>query len=299
MNNYRDKVIITSTSEHLSILNCRDFCKKFILVDILENGIIDLNKLEEVLQTYSGDILVSIIYANNETGIVQPIKDIAILCRKYSAKLHTDAVQAIGKIEFDIKDLDVDFMTISGHKFGGPIGAGLLIYKKDIALIPHIYGGGQEKNLRSGTENMIAIKALDKALEITMLNLKEDIKYMRNLRDKLENLIIKISPKVKIIGRDVERLPNTSNIILKGISSEKQLIEFDLENIALSTGSACSSGKIGKSHVLKAMKLNQDEIDCSIRVSLGPRNNEEEIIKFTEVFSRLSSNLMDAEINPL
>jgi cysteine desulfurase len=289
LSNFKDKTIITSPVEHLSILNCKDFCKDFRFIKLSQKGLIDLEDLEEILKSLNNpeSTLVSIIYANNETGIIEQIKEISDLCKNYDVWFHSDAVQALGKIEMDLKNSDIDFITMSGHKIGAPIGAGLLIYKKEANLLPYIYGGGQEKNLRSGTENVIAIKGFEKALEITIQNLSFYIKKSQNLRGILEEKILGISSNAKIIGKDLARLPNTSNILMKGVSSERQLIEFDLKNIAISTGSACSSGKISKSHVLKAMGIKEEDVASSIRVSLGNSNNEEDINKFVEIWAEI------------
>jgi cysteine desulfurase len=290
LNNYKDKLIIVSSIEHLSIIKSIESYKDTIFLDVLENGIIDLCQLEDILKKIDSpkQTLVSIMYANNETGVIQPIKEIANLCNKYSVKYHTDAAQAIGKIDLNINELNLDFITISAHKFGGPIGSAALIYKKNINLIPYIYGGGQEKNLRSGTENVFSIKGMEKALEFIINNLNINIEKMLYLRNLLEEKIMKITPHTKIIGKEVNRLPNTSNIITHGMSSEKQLIELDLNNIAVSTGSACSSGKISKSHVLKAMKISEVDITCSIRISLGINNSEDEIIKFCQIWEEIN-----------
>jgi cysteine desulfurase len=289
ISNYKDKIVITSPIEHLSILNCAKLSQNSIFIKLQEDGLVNLNYLEDILKKNpsSNDILVSIMYANNETGIIEQIKEICNLCNKYNVRFHTDAVQAIGKIDLDIEGLNIDFLTLSAHKFGGPIGAALLLYKKDANLLPSIYGGGQEKNLRSGTENVIAIRGLEKALEITTKNSVVNIQKMKYLRDKLEENIILKSPNVNIIGKNLNRLPNTSNIIMSGVQSTKQLIEFDLRNIAVSSGSACSSGKVGKSHVLKAMNIDDKDIACSIRISLNHRNTEDEVNRFVEIWNEI------------
>ena len=289
INNFKAKTIITSPTDHLSILNCRDICEDFRLIELSKTGLVNLDYLENILKsaTHPENILVSVIYANNETGIIEQVKEISDLCKKYHSYFHTDAVQVLGKIDVDFQKLNPDFITLSGHKIGAPIGLGILVYKKKIDIQPIFFGGGQEKNLRSGTENIIAIKGFEKALEKIKKDLASNIKRMKFLRDLLEEKIISLSKNVKIIGKDLDRLPNTSNIISSGVSSEQQIIEFDLNNIAISSGSACSSGKIGKSHVLMAMGIDPNDIGSSIRVSIGPENCENDINKFVEVWKKI------------
>ncbi len=276
---------ICSSVEHPSIINSITAPH---IVNVNNNGIVCLDELEDMLRKLNGKILVSIILANNETGIIQPAVKIIELVKKYNGYIHMDTSQAIGKIKFNVEDFPVDMFTISGHKIGAPNGSGVLVYKKNISISPLITGGGQEKFLRSGTENIYAISGLYKALEILPETLIKMQGYIKKLRDLMEE---KLSiNKELIIGSSVERLPNTSCIIMPTCKGETQLVHFDMNNIAVSVGSACSSGTISKSKVLLAMKIPDNYIESSIRVSLGWNNTEKDIISFTNVWKNLYNN---------
>jgi cysteine desulfurase len=291
LNNFKDEQILISSIEHPSILEKKHYADNIIEIKVGSNGIVDLADLEISLKSLKGrKVLISVMFANNETGIIQPIKDIAVIARQYGAYIHSDMAQAIGKVNVDIKDLDLDFITISSHKFGGPIGAGALIRKEKIHLKADIIGGGQEKGVRSGTENIAAIAGFAEACKYT----KEMAKSMENIvkfRDKMEREILNIDPEIKIIGQNTLKLPNTSLIIMPNVDSTIQLMNFDLAGIAVSSGSACSSGKVGSSHVLKAMKIPEKLAKCAIRVSLSYDQAEDDITYFIESWKNIYSRL--------
>lgn len=281
--------LFVSEIEHHSVLNV---CKKpdRIVVPVKSDGTVNIENLEKLLTIHRGKSLVSVMLANNETGIIQPMKEVVEVSKKWGAIVHTDAVQCCGKIDVDIKKLGVDMLTISAHKLGGPHGVAALVVKKDIQLVPQTIGGGQEHNMRGGTENISAIHGFGKAVEIAGID--EGIKM---LRDGLESEIKAAVPECVIFGREQKRLPNTSFIAMPDVSSETQLIHFDMHDIAVSAGSACSSGKVEPSHVLKAMGVNDKIAKCAIRVSLGKHNTAADINSFVRVWKELYNNIRSKE----
>ncbi len=287
VNNFRDGVVLYSAAEHASIIEPAKNLPSSFEINVNKNGVVDLDSLEKLLVLHHGKkILVSVIAANNETGVIQQVKKVVAISRKYGAFVHTDAVQAIGKIGFDIKELDVDYVTISAHKIGGLVGFGALVTKDNITLIPQLLGGGQERSERAGTENVLGAIGFAKALEQAILDQNEYYNNIINLRNKLEDEIEKIAQGA-IICRSSDRIPNTSLISLKGASSDQQIIEFDFAGIAVSKGSACSSGKVKNSHVLKAMGYDDEIINSVIRVSLGNGNTIEDVEKFISVWKEI------------
>jgi len=266
------------STEHSSVLRPAEN-NKMVSIPVDRNGIVDLKYLETSLVKLSArKLLVSIMLANSETGVIQPIREVADLANKFGAIVHCDATQAIGKIEFNADKLGANLYTISAHKFGGPAGLGTLLYNRNIKFTPQILGGGQQYGVRSGTENVPAIVGMAAALENLCLFDK------RHLRDRLEDIITQSAPEAIIAGRDVERLPNTSCIILPGVSNELQVMNFDIAGIAISAGSACSSGRVTPSHVLLAMGFNQEMAHSAIRVSLPINVTEQQINRFCEVW---------------
>lgn len=287
ISNFLDYDIFISSTEHVSIY---EYSKRFgnvHLIKVNRNGILDLDDLTLKLKnSQSATKLVSVMLANNETGIIQPIDRICQIAHEHDALMHSDCVQAIGKINVDISELDLDFITISGHKFGGPIGAGALITKAQHHLRPMIIGGGQEKSLRAGTENVMAIVGLGIASQLAKEEMLNRALKMNKLKSKLERGIT--SKKAKIVGANVQRLPNTSLIINQGKKSELQIISLDLKGISVSAGAACSSGKLMESHVLSAMGYNKQEMDSAIRVSLGFNTTEQEIDEFIKIYNEIN-----------
>ena len=237
-------------------------------------GLIDPGDLEAALT--KDTTLVSVMTANNETGAVQPIAELARLARRRGALFHTDAVQAVGKIPIDVQDLDVDLLTLSGHKIHGPKGVGALYVRNGVTLDPLVHGGKQEHGLRAGTENTPGIAGLGKAAELAIQRFPE-MDRIRSLRDRLEDGIRGIVPGAIRNGPLEDRLPNTVNLTLPGMRGESVVLALDHLGVALSSGSACRAGAPEPSHALLAMGLSPEEAHCALRFSLGRNNTEEEI----------------------
>jgi cysteine desulfurase len=233
--------------------------------------------------------LISVMLANNETGVIQPVAEVVGLARRHGALVHCDAVQAGGKMAIDLAALGVDFLTLSAHKLGGPQGVGALVLGDGVEPAALLHGGGQERRWRPGTENVAGIVGFGRACELALADDGWALRTGR-LRDRLETQIAAIAPAARVFGRRVERLANTSCLTMPGVGNQTQLIHFDLAAIAVSTGSACSSGKVGPSHVLAAMGVDPDEAASAIRVSLGWASTDADIDRFvaawTELYSR-------------
>ncbi|MFP3035455.1 MAG: cysteine desulfurase family protein [Wolbachia sp.] len=270
---------VISAIEHPSILNSA--CNPH-MIPVNQEGVVNLLELEKVLSKLEGDrVIVSVMMANNETGVIQPVKEVAEMAHKFGAICHTDAAQSGGKIEVNMEDLGVDLLTLSAHKFGGIAGSGVLIFDKRLVIEPIIIGGGQEKGLRGGTENIVAIAGLSAALQdIPYLLSKMD--EIKKLRDQLEYGLLNLASGIKIFGKNSKRLPNTSLIYMPKVRSDMQLMHFDLNNIAVSNGSACSSGKVEPSHVLLAMGTTKEQAECSIRISIGPKTKPWDVEKIMD-----------------
>lgn len=276
--NQADKYIISAV-EHDSIFKT---ATDAIIISVNKSGIIDLEELERKLSELAQPVLVSIILANNETGIIQPIKAAAKIVHKYKCQIHCDAVQAFGRIDINFKDLEVDFMTISSHKLGGPLGSAALVHKANIEIKPSLMGGGQEKNKHPGTENVVAIHGFG----YTATNLNKFVS-----RETSNNQLY-VEQKLKQLGQDIvihgylaPRLPNTTYISMPFIESSTQLIHFDTNNICVSSGSACSSGKVTVSRILKAMQAPLAE--NAIRISTGWQTTREDIDQFIKAWAEL------------
>ena len=310
--------IIVSAAEHDSVHKGRD--KE---VRVLESGVIDLEDLEKTLSLETCNLkLVSVMLANNETGVIQPITKVVEIAKRYGALVHTDAVQAYGRININFAELGVDFMTISGHKAGGPVGVAALVHKREIELKPLMFGGGQEKNKRPGTENAIAIHGLgvfaarfaNPSLPsplgegirgkaplpeggvggglIPQNNVPRETK-LSGLNKHLEDEITKQAPNAVVVGANSARLPNTSCIIMPLVEAATQLIYFDSSGICVSSGSACSSGKVEVSRSLKAMGINHAK--NAIRVSTGWATTKNDIDAFIAKWIELyNKSLVDS-----
>ena len=264
------------------------------IIPVDKNGIIDLDFLDSRLrgndngERGKNNTIVSVILANNETGVIQPIKDIAEIVHKHGALLHTDAVQALGKIPLDFSYLGADMMTISAHKMGGAIGAAALVVRNNLPISPFIKGGGQELNRRAGTENISAIAGFSQAVKsISLPHIQQLSKWL----DLAENEMKNVSRETFLVGAESPRLPNTLCITMPSVPSETQLMAFDLDKIEVSAGSACSSGRIESSHVLKAMGIAPDIASTAIRVSGGWNTNEEDIKSFVKSWKKLYERL--------
>lgn len=277
-NNY---TILKSAIEHESVSKNTLDCAS---IPVLKSGVINLPALEELLKTRKTTTLVSIMLANNETGVIQPIDQVVSLARQYGAKVHCDAVTAFTKVPFSFKNLTVDYLTISAHKIGGPKGCGALIIPLDEQLPPSLLGGNQEKGHRAGTENVLGIVGFACAVEDSK---SDDWRVVESLRDHMESVILKGCSAAKIYGSESPRLPNTTFIGMPNIPAHTQLMAFDLEGFSVSSGSACSSGKVSPSHVLQAMGYTSDDSSQAIRISLGWSTTRKEV----ELFARTWLNL--------
>jgi cysteine desulfurase len=273
---------LVSAVEHDSVLAAAPDAER-LPVDAL--GRVDLERLADRLAAVR-PALVSVMLANNETGVVQPVAEVAELAHRHGALVHCDAVQAAGKLAIDLAALGVDLLTLSAHKLGGPQGAGALVLGDGIEPAALLRGGGQERRWRPGTENLPGIVGFGRAAELAL----EDRDWRRRvgaLRDRLEAEILAVAPAARVYGRGAERLVNTSCLSMPGVGNQTQLIAFDLAGIAVSTGSACSSGKVGPSHVLAAMGIDPAEAASAIRVSLGWASTALDVERFVAAWTRL------------
>ena len=271
--------IITSKIEHPAVLEtCKELEKEgfevsYISVD--ENGVIDLEELKKAIKPTT--ILISVMFANNEIGTIEPIKEIGKIAKENKIYFHTDAVQAVGSIKIDVQDLNIDSLSLSGHKFYGPKGIGALYVRTGINFKKLIDGGHQEKNKRAGTENVAAIVGMGKALEMAYEKMDEHNEKIRALRDYYESQVLEKIPYVKVNGNRENRLPGNSNISFRFIEGEGLLLNLDLKGICASSGSACTSGSLDPSHVLLAIGLPHEIAHGSLRISIGKYNTKEEI----------------------
>ena len=285
--------IITSSIEHEAILQpCKDFEKAGIKITYLpvdEYGIVDPDDIANSINSHT--VLVSIMFANNEVGTIQPIKEISEICKKYQIPLHTDAVQAVGKVPINVKDLGVDALSISSHKINGPKGIGALFIKKGLTVTPQILGGGQENGMRSGTENVASIVGFGKACEIAKDKLSDNISHFHSLYSLILAKTIKEITHVKLNGHPEKRIFNNIHLTFMGVNGEDLIIKLDEHNIAASTGSACSVHTQKASHVLKAMGFNHEQITGSLRLSFGYMNTLDEISQTVEILKKVVSEL--------
>ena len=285
--------IITSSIEHEAVLQpCKDFEKagtKITYLPVDEHGIIDPDEISNSINSHT--VLVSIMFANNEVGTIQPIKEISEICKKYQIPLHTDAVQAVGKIPINVKDLGVDALSISSHKINGPKGIGALFIKKGLMVTPQILGGGQENGMRSGTENVASIVGFGKACEIAKDKLSDNISHFHSLYSSILTKTIKEITHVKLNGHPEKRIFNNVHLTFLGVNGEDLIIKLDEHGIAASTGSACSVHTQKASHVLKAMGFNHEQITGSLRLSFGYMNTLDEISQTVEILKKVVSEL--------
>lgn len=285
--------IITSSIEHDAILEpCKILTKEgfdIIYLPVNNYGLVDPLILKNNLTENTS--LVSIMFGNNEVGTIQPIADLAKICKEKNILFHTDAVQAVGKIPIDVKKLGIDMLSISSHKINGPKGIGALYVRNRISINPLILGGGQEKGLRSGTENVANIVGFGQACELARVNLLDNSAKMKGLRDYLSNKIIQEIPEVTINGHPVNRLPNNVHLTFLGVNGEDLLIKLDENGIAASTGSACSVQIQKASHVLKSMGFSHEQITGSLRLTIGISNNLEEMDKVVEILKNVIKEL--------
>jgi cysteine desulfurase len=288
------KHIISSKFEHHAVLHTLRKLEKegftVTLVDVNNDGIIKPEDVEKAITPETA--LVTIMFANNEVGTIQPIKEIGEICKKHGVIFHTDAVQAAGHIKIDVKDINADMLSISGHKFHGPKGSGALYVRKGIVLSNIIEGGAQERGKRAGTENMPAIVGMAAALKEACDNIDENAAKMTKLRDKLISELSKI-PHCVVNGSTEKRLPGNVNICFEGIEGESLLLLLDSKGIEASSGSACASGSLEPSHVLLSIGLPKEVAHGSVRISLCETNTEEEIDYIIKELPQIVNRLRD------
>ncbi|MBF9232480.1 cysteine desulfurase family protein [Microvirga alba] len=288
------KLLIGAT-EHPCGLNGHRFAVEAAeTIPVDASGILDLVWLKARLERAGNErVLVSVQLANNETGVLHPVAEAASLVHAHGGLIHTDAVQAAGKVPLDITALGVDVLTLSGHKLGGPKGVGAVVLASDQFEIAErlIRGGGQEKGHRAGTENVAAIAGFGAAAEIAQATLAEEALRLGALRDEAEAQVRRIASDAIVIAAGAERLPNTFAFAIPGLKAETALIAFDLEGIALSSGSACSSGKVKRSHVLDAMGVEPALGEGVLRVSLGWTTTKEDVVRFAEACEKVVATL--------
>jgi cysteine desulfurase len=283
-----------SAVEHPSVFSGGRFCRETTTtIPVTAGGVIDLEILARELEKHHLEgwrPFVSLMAANNETGAIQPVTEAAKIVHSASGLLHTDAVQAAGRIELDMAVLGADMLSLSAHKIGGPKGTGALVLGKDASVEPLIKGGGQERRRRAGTENVAGIVGFGVAAELAKADLARASAAAR-LRDELEKGALAIAPDAVVLSARVERLPNTSCIAVPGVKAEILVIGLDLAGVAVSSGSACSSGKVEASHVLSAMGVPEEVAQGAIRVSLGFATRRDDIENFLKAFAELIGRL--------
>ncbi|MCO5129208.1 MAG: cysteine desulfurase [Xanthobacteraceae bacterium] len=285
--------LVVSAVEHSSVRAGGRFPRDAVaLAPVDRSGLIDLARLEQLLAD-APPALVSVMLANNETGAIQPIREVAALVRANRGILHVDAVAAFGKINIDFKDLGCDLLSVSAHKIGGPKGVGALVVAEDLrGLEPALTGGGQEKGRRAGTENLAGIAGFGAAAHVAIASLERHAAHCAALRLRLERGLKQIVGSTIIFAETVPRLPNTTLFTAPGLHAETAVIAFDLEGIAVSSGSACSSGKVQPSHVLTAMGTGEALASGGIRISLGWETTENDIDRALEAWRKLAGTLV-------
>ncbi|HKU98178.1 MAG TPA: cysteine desulfurase family protein [Vineibacter sp.] len=282
--------VIASAIEHDSVRLAADNAET---VPVTPDGVIDLEALSRMLAASSEPALVCVMLANNETGVVQPVAEVARMAHAAQALVHCDAVQAAGRIAIDMSALDVDYLTLSAHKLGGPQGVGAVVLRASAPFAASQRGGGQERSRRAGTENVAGIAGFGVAAGIAAQDLPAAT-ALATLRDKMEHDLVQLAPDAQIFGSRTSRLPNTSCVAMPGVAATTQLMALDLAGVAVSAGSACSSGKVKPSHVLAAMGATENEAASALRVSLGWTTTADHVGRFVGAWSDLYRRLSPA-----
>lgn len=285
--------IITTKIEHHAILHTCKYLQNrgydVTYLDVDENGLVDLNTLEAAIRPDT--FLISIMFANNEIGTIEPIKEIGEIAHRHGILFHTDAVQAFGQIPIHVDEMNIDMLSASGHKLNGPKGIGFLYIKKGLKLKSFIHGGQQERGRRAGTENVPGIVGIAKACEIAMAEMEERMKKETELRDYLIERILKEISYTRLNGHSKKRLPNNVNISFQFVEGESILIMLDMAGICASSGSACTSGSVDPSHVLLAIGLPHEIAHGSLRLTIGYENTKEEMDTVVDNLKRIITNL--------
>jgi cysteine desulfurase len=287
------KHLIASAIEHEAVLNTLKALARrgwrTTLLPVDQSGVVSPDRLRELITDDTA--LVSVMHANNEIGTIQPIAALAAIAHERGALMHTDAVQSAGKIAVDVRELGVDLLSLSAHKFNGPKGAGALWIKRGTRMLPILTGGKHERNRRAGTENVPAVVGMGVAARLAAAKMRDEAARVAALRDRLEEGILRGVPGTAVNGARASRVPNTTNISFERVEAESLLIALDLEGVAVSTGSACSSGTLEPSHVLRAMGFPSHRTQNSLRFSLGMFSNQEEVDRVVELLPRLVEKL--------
>ncbi len=295
----KGKHIISSKIEHHAVLHTLDALEKegyeVTYLDVLENGIIDIEELKKAIR--EDTILITIMFANNEIGTIQPVEEIGKIARENKIIFHTDAVQAVGHIKVDVNEMNIDMLSMSAHKFGGPKGVGALYIKSGIKPENFIYGGAQERGKRAGTENTASIIAMGAAIEKITSEMEENAKKVQAMRDKLIDTILEKIPYTRLNGDRENRLPGNVNISFRFIEGESLLLMLDLKGICASSGSACTSGSLDPSHVLLSIGLPHEIAHGSLRLSINHENTMEDVDYILEVLPQVVERLR--EMSPL
>lgn len=289
----KGKHIITSKIEHHAILHTAEYLEKhgyeITYIDVDENGIIKMDELKKAIRPDT--ILISVMFANNEIGAIQPIKEIGELAHEKGILFHTDAVQAYGQLPIDVEEMNIDMLSASGHKLNGPKGIGFLYIRKGVKIRSFVHGGAQERSRRAGTENVPGIVGFGKAVEIAVATMDERIKYETELRDYLIDRLLAEIPYARLNGHRTKRLPNNVNISFQFIEGESLLIMLDMAGICGSSGSACTSGSLDPSHVLLAIGLPHEIAHGSLRMTLGEENTKEDMDYVIDNLKRIVDRL--------
>ena len=299
LNSKKGKHIITSKIEHHAVLNTCEYLEKLgyevTYLEVNNEGLISLDDLENAMR--EDTVMVSIMFANNEIGVIEPIKEIGEICKKHRVLFHTDAVQALPHIKVDVKELGIDLMSATAHKMGGPKGIGFLYVSKSVRIEPMIHGGSQERGKRAGTTNTPGIIGLSEALKLTYERLDENEKYMEGLRNHLIDRVLNEIPYVRLNGSREKRLSSNANFSFEFIEGESMLLMLSAKGYCASSGSACTSGSLDPSHVLLAIGLPHEIAHGSLRISLSEENTIEEIDKLVDDLKVIISRLR--EMSPL
>ena len=295
LNRYRGETIFISSIEHPSMLQtAQEITDKLHFIPCDSHGVIKLDSLRVMLQEHK-PALVSIMYVNNESGVLQPIAEAAQTIKDFDADItvHSDITQAIGRLPMDFNALGLDFASLAAHKFGGPHGVGALIMKRGLQVPKLLHGGGQERRQRAGTENVAGIAGMGLAAELCGADIENYQTKMLKFREQIETAITKTSAHIRIFGQQTDRAPNTIMFSMPNLQAETILMNFDLEGVALSSGSACSSGSLQASHVMHAMGDNEVHGAASIRLSMGWATTQEEVDQFIEIWQKVTLRFMD------
>ncbi len=282
---FRDKRVLTSTIEHPAVMAAAPHAER---IPVTTDGVVDMDAYKKMLSEGEPPGLVSVMLVNSETGVIQPIAEMAALAHEAGALFHTDAVQGAGRLDIGLETLGVDYISLSAHKFAGPQGVGAIITRKGIDLSKFMLGGGQEKNCRAGTHNTAGIAGMGLAAELALQNIMH-YDTLAKMRDELEKRMRQITNNITIYGEAAPRVGNTINVGLSNVPAQTQMMALDLDGIAVSSGSACSSGSFKPSHVLTAMGADEEAAKNALRISMGWNTTQGELDRFFDSWSKLAT----------